>query len=75
MILKLGDQSGPSDPAKAETEAGSLKRPRKYQTLRRLNLELRLHEGHSAMDEALTCHSGGLGSNPDMTKGFSILKT
>ena len=30
-------------------------------------------EGHSAMDKALACHTGGWGSNPDMTKVYSIL--
>ena len=28
-------------------------------------------EGHRAMDKALACQAGGLGSNPDTTKEFS----
>ena len=31
-------------------------------------------KGHSTMDKALACHTGGQCLNPDETKDFSILK-
>ena len=34
------------------------------------NLCQKLPEGHSAMNKALACHTGGWGSNLDMTKDF-----
>ena len=33
---------------------------------------MEMPEGHGVMDNALACHAGGRGSNPDKTKNFSV---